>query len=175
MWHKWVSLILPKLHIQAIEVRSWGSLKAFGEVTNTTWAIEGTIRGTLSFFAKFSKKLRDRIQKRRSKRYSQNPFYFSTSEARWKAKSPTGKVRLSFSCANLFKIARRAWSLCACTCRVITSCNSWSAEAEFRLCSRMRKGPSVGEFVDGPYTKYLTFIISRMRGGYNKLHAHFRY
>jgi hypothetical protein len=36
-------------------VGTWGSPKAFGEVTNTTWEIEGTIRGTLSFFAKFSK------------------------------------------------------------------------------------------------------------------------
>jgi hypothetical protein len=30
-------LSYPKLYIQAIEVGSWGSLKAFGEVTNTTW------------------------------------------------------------------------------------------------------------------------------------------
>jgi hypothetical protein len=29
--------------------------------------------------------------------------------------------------------------------------------------------------VDGPYNKYLIVIISRMRGGYNKLHAHFKY
>jgi hypothetical protein len=43
------------------------------------------------------------------------------------------------------------------------------------LYSRTSKGPSVGEFVDGPYNKYLTVIISRMRGGYNKLHAHFKY
>jgi hypothetical protein len=42
------------------------------------------------------------------------------------------------------------------------------------LYSRTSKGPSVGEFVDGPYNKYLTAIISRMRGGYNKLHAHFK-
>jgi hypothetical protein len=33
----------------------------------------------------------------------------------------------------------------------------------------------VGEFVDGLYNKYLTIIISKMRGGYNKLHAHFKY
>jgi hypothetical protein len=30
-------------------------------------------------------------------------------------------------------------------------------------------------FVDNPYKKYLIVIISRMRGGYNKLHAHFMY
>jgi hypothetical protein len=30
-------------------------------------------------------------------------------------------------------------------------------------------------FVDGPYNKYSTVIISRMRGGYNKHHAHFKY
>jgi hypothetical protein len=29
--------------------------------------------------------------------------------------------------------------------------------------------------IDGPYNKYSTVIISRMRGGYNKPHAHFRY
>jgi hypothetical protein len=61
-------LSYPKLHIHVTEVGSWGLLKAFSEVTNTTWVIEGTIRGTLSFFAKFSKKLRDRIQKRRGVR-----------------------------------------------------------------------------------------------------------
>jgi hypothetical protein len=43
------------------------------------------------------------------------------------------------------------------------------------LHSRTSKGPSVGEFVDGLYNKYLTIIISKMRGGYNKLHAHFKY
>jgi hypothetical protein len=48
-------LILPKAPHTSRRVRSWGSLKAFGEVTNTTWAIEGTIRATLSFLAKFSK------------------------------------------------------------------------------------------------------------------------
>jgi hypothetical protein len=61
-------LSYPKLHIQAIEVGSWGSLKAFGEVTNTTWAIEGTIRGTLSFFAKFSKSSEIGSREKRSKR-----------------------------------------------------------------------------------------------------------
>jgi hypothetical protein len=75
---------------------------------------------------------------------SQNLFYFSTFETRLTATSPTGKVRPSFSRTNLFKFATRAWSLCAGTCRAITSCNSWSAEAEFRLCPRTSKGPIVG-------------------------------
>jgi hypothetical protein len=48
-------LSYPKLHIQVIEVGSWGSLKAFG-----SWAIEGTIRGTLYSLQNFQK-LRDRI------------------------------------------------------------------------------------------------------------------
>jgi hypothetical protein len=43
------------------------------------------------------------------------------------------------------------------------------------LHSRTSKGPSVGEFVDDPYSKFLTVIISRMREGYNKFHAHFKY
>jgi hypothetical protein len=73
-------LSYPKLHIQAIEVGSWGSLKAFGEVTNTTWAIEGTIWGTLSFFAKFSKNSEIGSRKKEEwERQNQNPFYFSTS------------------------------------------------------------------------------------------------
>jgi hypothetical protein len=55
MWHKWVSLILPKAPHTSHRVGRWVSLKAFGEVTDTTWAIEGTIQGTLSFFAKFLK------------------------------------------------------------------------------------------------------------------------
>jgi hypothetical protein len=41
--------------------------------------------------------------------------------------------------------------------------------------SRTSKGLSVGEFVDSPYDKFLTINILRMRGGYNKLHAHFKY
>jgi hypothetical protein len=43
------------------------------------------------------------------------------------------------------------------------------------LHSRMRKEPSVGEFVDGPYNKFLIVIISRMKGGYKKFHAQFKY
>jgi hypothetical protein len=70
---------------------------------------------------------------------SQNPFYLSTFEARWKAKIPMGKVRPSFSRTNLFKFARRAWSLCVGTRRVIKSCNPWSTEAKSRLCSRTSK------------------------------------
>jgi hypothetical protein len=50
-----LKLILPKAPHTIYRVGSWGSLKAFGEVTNTTWVIEGTIRGTLSFFAKIFK------------------------------------------------------------------------------------------------------------------------
>jgi hypothetical protein len=84
---------------------------------------------------------------------SQKPFYFSTFEARWKATSPTGKVRLSFSRTNLFKFARRAWSLCADTCRVITSCNLWFAEAEFRLCSRTSKRLAWGSLLTVLTTK----------------------
>jgi hypothetical protein len=141
MWHKWVSyLSYPKTHIQAIEVGSWGSLKAFGEVTNTTWAIEGTIRGTLSFLAKFSKTPREDPGKKESKWCKVKPHStFQPPKARWKVKSPVGKVRLSFSHTNPFKIARRAWSLCAGTCRVITSCNPCSTEAKSRLCSRTSK------------------------------------
>jgi hypothetical protein len=84
-------LSYPKLHIQAIEVGSWGSLKAFGEV-NTTWAIEGTIRGTLSFFAKFSKK-NSEIGSRKEEewvRLSKNSFYFSTSEGKVESYKPHG-------------------------------------------------------------------------------------
>jgi hypothetical protein len=79
-----VSLLsYPKLHIQAIEVGSWGSLKAFGEVKNTTWAIEGTIRGTLSFFCKFSKNSEKGSRKEEVwERQSQNPLYFPTSEGK---------------------------------------------------------------------------------------------
>jgi hypothetical protein len=43
------------------------------------------------------------------------------------------------------------------------------------LYSRTSKGPSVGEFVDGPYNKFLTIIILEVRGGHNKFHAHFKY
>jgi hypothetical protein len=50
-------LILAKAPHSSHRVARWGSLKAFGEVANTTWAIEGTIWGTLSFFAKIFKKL----------------------------------------------------------------------------------------------------------------------
>jgi hypothetical protein len=133
-------LILPKGPHTSHRVGSWDSLKSFGEVTNTTWAIEETIQGTLSVFAKFSINSETGSRKEEEwKMQSQNPFYFSTSESRCKATSPTSKVKLSFSCTNLFKIAIRAWSLCACTYRVITSCNSWSTEAKFRLCSRMSK------------------------------------
>jgi hypothetical protein len=85
-------LSYPKLHIQAIEVGSWGSLKAFGEVTNTAWAIEGTIRGTLSLFAKFSKK-NSEIGSRKEwewERQSQNPFYLSTSEGKVESYKPHG-------------------------------------------------------------------------------------
>jgi hypothetical protein len=141
MWHKWVSyLSYPEPHLQATEVGSWGSLKAFVEVTNITWAIEGTIRGTLSVFAKIFKnsKIGSRKEEEWEKKI-QNSFYFSTAEARWKAKSPTGKVRLSFSRTNLFKFARRAWSLFIGTCRAITLCNPWSTKAKSRLCSRTSK------------------------------------
>jgi hypothetical protein len=76
--------------------------KAFGEVTNTTWAIEGTIRGTLSLFAKISI-LQDRIQKREDwGMQSQNCSTLQPPKARWKVTSPTGKTRLSFSRTNLF-------------------------------------------------------------------------
>jgi hypothetical protein len=156
MWHKWASyLSYPKIHIQAIEVGSWGSLKAFGEVTNTTWAIEGTIQGTLSFFAKIFKN--SEIGSRKEEEWemqSQNPFYFSTSKARCKAKSPTSKVRLSFSRTNLFKFARRAWSLCAGTCRVITPWNPWSTEAKYRLCSRTSKHLAWGSLLTVLTTKF---------------------
>jgi hypothetical protein len=50
--------------------------------------IEGTIRGTLSLFAKFSK-LRDRIQKkRRVSDAKSKPFYSSTSEGKVKNYMP---------------------------------------------------------------------------------------
>jgi hypothetical protein len=55
-------LSYPKLHIQAIEVGSWGSLKAFAEVTNTTWGIEGTSEEHCLSLQNFQKKFRDRIQ-----------------------------------------------------------------------------------------------------------------
>jgi hypothetical protein len=71
--------------------------------------IEGTISGTLSFFAKFSKTLREDPEKKKSKRCKiKICSSFQPSKARWKAKSPTGKVRLSFSHTNLFNFARRA-------------------------------------------------------------------
>ena len=41
------------------------------------------------------------------------------------------------------------------------------------LYSRMSKGPSVMEFVDGPYNENSTIIISGKRGVYDKFHAHF--
>jgi hypothetical protein len=73
--------------------------------------IEGTIRGTKSLFEKFKKTPRQDPEKKRSKRCKVKTYStFSTSEARWKGKSPTGKVRLRSSHTNLFKIARRAWS-----------------------------------------------------------------
>jgi hypothetical protein len=83
MWHKWASyLSYPKLHIQVIEVGSWGPLKAFGEVTNTTWAIEGTIWGTLSFFEKFSNSEIGSKKEEEWEMQRQNPFYFSTPEGK---------------------------------------------------------------------------------------------
>jgi hypothetical protein len=154
MWHKWVLyLSYPKLHIQAIEVGSWGSLKAFGEVTNTTWAIEGSIRGTLSFFAKFSKTAREVPEKESKRCKVKTPYTFQPLKARWKAKSPTSKVRLSFSHTNLFEFVRRAWSLCAGTCRVITPCNPWSTESKSRLCSRTRKRLTWGSLLTVLTTK----------------------
>jgi hypothetical protein len=93
--------ILPKAPHTSHRVGSWGSLKAFGEVTNTTWAIEGTTRGTLSLFAKISK-LRDRIRKREEwVMQSQNRSTLQPPEARWKETSPAGKTWLSLSRTNL--------------------------------------------------------------------------
>jgi hypothetical protein len=92
-----------KLHIQAIEVGSWGSLKAFGEVTNSAWAIEGTIRGSLSFFAKFSKKTpRLDPEKKKSERGKvKTHSAFQPPKARWKATSPTGKCNTTCFCSML--------------------------------------------------------------------------
>jgi hypothetical protein len=80
----------------------------------------------LSFIAKFSKTLRYDPERKKSKRCKvKTHSTFQPPKARWKAKSPTGKERLSFSRTNLFKFSRRAWSLCAGTYRVITFCNPW--------------------------------------------------
>jgi hypothetical protein len=54
---------------------------------------------------------------------------------------------------NLFKLARRAWSLCVGTCLVITSCNSWSSEAKSRLCSRTSKRLAWGSLLTVLTTK----------------------
>jgi hypothetical protein len=64
-----------------------------------------------------------------------------------------GKVTLSFSHTNLFKLARRAWSLCAGACRVITSCNPWSTKAKSKLCSRMSKRLAWGSLLTVLTTK----------------------
>jgi hypothetical protein len=84
-------LILPKAPHTSHGVERWGSLKAFGEVTNTTWAIEGTIWGTLSFFAKFSKNSKmGSIKEEEWEMQSQKPFYSLTSEGMVESHKPHG-------------------------------------------------------------------------------------
>jgi hypothetical protein len=81
-------LILPKAPHTSHRVGSWGSYKSLWWGTNTTWAIEGTIWGTLSFFAKISK-LRDRIQKREERvMQSQKSLYSWTFEGKVESYKP---------------------------------------------------------------------------------------
>jgi hypothetical protein len=82
----------PKAPHTSHRVGSDARSKAFGEVANTTWAIEGTIWGTLSLFAKKIQKPRDRSQKREEwVMPSQNHSTLQTPKARRKVTSPTSK------------------------------------------------------------------------------------
>jgi hypothetical protein len=96
-------LILPTAPHTSHRVGSWGSLISLWWGNKYHLTDRGNHPRNLSFVAKISK-LRDRIQKREERvMQCQNRSILPRPKARWKATSPIGKIRLSFSCTNLFK------------------------------------------------------------------------